>query len=563
MLFDALLQKRTKIPTIFILTQFLPTRNLISIFLLSSCWCLLIASCTDKDKGDKDHLVFRYNEHSNIFTLDPAFARTQGDTWAVNQLFNGLVQLDDSLHVRPDIAKRWTISDDAKQYTFTLRDDVYFHKSVVFGKDSTRNVTAKDLEYSFERLLDPKVASSGKWALNNVAHFSAENDSTFVIQLKEPFPAFLGLLAIKYCSVVPEEAVTYYGNDFRRNPVGTGPFRFKLWEENVKLVLRKNHAYHEKDLQGNSLPYLEAVAVTFLSEKQSAFLQFVQGNIDFLSGLDPSYKDELLTVAGSLKPNYEDRVKMIMGPYLNTEYLGFYLDSDTPEIQSLLLRKALNHSFDRHAMIKYLRNGIGTPAVNGFIPSGLPSFSAIEGYDHDPQLARQLIAQYKEENNTSNVPSITITTQSDYLDISEYIQREAQKVGLGVNVEVIPAATLRQGKATGKLDCFRASWVADYPDAENYLSLFYSENFAPNGPNYMHYKNTTFDSLYRLARKQVDNETRYRLYRKMDSLVVNDAPVIPLYYDEAVRFSQKNVKGLGINPINMLSLKKVKKVANH
>ena len=107
--------------------------------------------------------------------------------------------------------------------------------------------------------------------------------------------------------------------------MGTGPFKFKRWEEGVKLVLRKNELYFEHDADGNQLPYLEAVAITFLPDKQSEFLQFAQGNLDMLNSLDPSYKDELLTATGKLKDNYEDRVKTITGPFLNTEYLDHQL----------------------------------------------------------------------------------------------------------------------------------------------------------------------------------------------------------------------------------------------
>src|SRR5690606_31861102 len=145
----------------------------------------------------------------------------------------------------------------------------------------------------------------------------------------------------------------------------------------------------------------------------------------------------------------------------------------------------------------------------------------------------------------------TITTTSNYLSFCEYIQRELQKTGLLVNVDVIPAATLKDAKANGKLDMFRASWVADYPDAENYLSLFYSQNFAPNGPNYCHFEDVEFDGLFEQSFTETSTAKRELLYKKMDSLVMHKAPVVVMFYDEVVRFSQKNVSGLGINPINL------------
>lgn len=519
---------------------------------------MCFSSCADDVNKDRNHLVFRYNEHSNISSLDPAFARDQRNIWPTNQLFNGLVQLNDSLEIEPDIATSWELVDSTCTYYFTLRKDVFFHKNKVFGKDSTRKVIAQDFEYSFNRLIDPNVASPGSWVMSNVALVKAENDSVLKILMKTPFPPFLGMLGMRYFSVVPKEAVDFYGNEFRRNPVGTGPFQFKLWEENVKLVFRKNNQYFETDSQGNPLPYLEAVAITFLPDKQSEFLQFTQGKLDFMSGLDNSFKDEIITTTGQLQPKYSSSVTLRTSPFLNTEYLGFFMNAKSQEIQSLPLRQAINYGFDREKMVKYLRNGMGIPAVNGMIPKGLPGFNAIEGYPYNPEKARQLLDQYITETG-DKLPEITIGTNSQYLDICEYIQRELEKIGINVTIDVMPPSTLRQMKSSGELPIFRASWIADYPDAENYLSLFYSGNFTPNGPNYTHYKNDVFDSLF-VASQNIGNiADRKLLYTQMDSIVTSQAPVVPLFYDMAVRFVSKKVRGLGINPQNFLVLKRVRK----
>uniref|UniRef100_UPI003F6B8301 ABC transporter substrate-binding protein n=1 Tax=Winogradskyella sp. TaxID=1883156 RepID=UPI003F6B8301 len=453
------------------------------------------------------------------------------------------------------------ISDSATTYTFNLRTDVKFHKHQLFGKDSTRYVTASDFVFSFNRLNDESLASPGSWVLKKVKDFSALNDSTFQIKLKQPFPAFLGLLTMKYCSVVPKEIVEHYGNDFRSHPIGTGPFKFKRWEENIKLVFRRNNNYFETNNNGKSLPYLEAVSITFLPDKQSEFLQFAQGNIDFVSGLDASYKDEILTSDGKLRSQYSDNVNMIRGPYLNTEYLAFFMETKVEELQELKLRKAINLGFDRTKMITYLRNGIGVPANGGFIPKGLPGYDNTIGFNYQPEEAKQLITEFKSETGLLN-PEITLTTTSNYLSFCEFIQRELQKIGIQVNVDVIPASSLKDGKANGQLDFFRASWVADYPDAENYLSLYYSENFAPSGPNYTHFKNVEFDQLYEKTYLETDPEVRAKLYTKMDSIVMAKAPIVPLFYDEVVRFTRKSVNGLGINATNLLELKSVKKTKN-
>lgn len=529
-----------------------------TIYTLLSFITFIGIGCKNKSDRATDALVFRYNESANISSLDPAFAKNQANIWACNQLFNGLVQLTDSLTIAPDVAKSWELSADGLTYTFTLRKNVNFHKHIGFGPDSTRAVTAQDVEYSLLRLTDEKVASPGGWILQNVNEIKAVNDSVLNIKLKNPFPAFLGLLTMKYTSIVPKEIIENKNVDFRANPIGTGPFTFKIWEENIKLVLRKNKNYHEKNSLGEQLPHLEAVTVTFLPDKQAGFLQFIQGKLDFISGLDPSYKDDILTQTGSLQTKYQNKVNMISGPYLNTEYLGFRMDGEDTVVKDKRIRQALNYGFDRQKLITYLRNGMGTPATSGIIPEGLPGFTTQTGYSFDSEKAKKLVLDYKKENGNKPVV-VTISTNASYVDIAEYLQREWQKIGIECKVDVTPPSSLRQAISTGKVFFFRASWIADYPDAENYLSLFSSTNFAPNGPNYTHYQNEAFDTLYKQSLLETDDAERLKLYKKMDKLMIEEAPIIPLFYDKVVRFTGKNVQDLGINPLNLLVLKHVKK----
>ncbi len=508
----------------------------------------LFTACTQQ-YNNNELAIFRYNESSGIATLDPAFAKDQATIWATNQLFNGLVQLDNKLNVQPSIAKKWQVSNDALSYTFTLRDDVVFHDDELFEKGKGRKVIAQDFEYSFSRLLDKNLAPPGVWVFANISTFKAINDSTFNVVLKTPFPAFLSLLSMQYCSVVPKEIIE--GVDFNRNPIGTGPFQFQLWEDGVKLVLRKNQNYFEKE-EGERLPFLDAVAITFIKDKQSAFLQFIQGKLDFISGIDASYKDEILTNTGELQEKYQTTVTLQSQPYLNTEYLGFLMDSPLP----LEIRQAINYGFDRVKMLKYLRNNIGTPAINGFVPMGLPSFnSELKGYSYNPEKAKALIAS----SNFDAKQEIILSTTSSYLHLCEYIQNQLQDVGLNVRIEVNPPSTHRQMVATSKLNFFRGSWIADYPDAENYLSLFYSKNFCPNGPNYTHFLNEDFDALYENALSETNTELRYVYYQKMDKLIIESAVIVPLYYDRVLRFTNKNITGFESNAMNLLDLKRVRK----
>ncbi|HZX63003.1 MAG TPA: ABC transporter substrate-binding protein [Bacteroidales bacterium] len=529
----------------------------------------MITGCSTQSDQDVGKTVFRYNEAANITSLDPAYARDQANIWATHQVYNGLVQLGEHLEIMPCIAKSWDISTDGREYIFHLRKDVFFHDSPVFPGEKGRRVVAVDVAYSFSRIIDPKVTSPGAWIFNYVEKtgerfsFSAPDDSTFILHLKQPFPPFPGILTTLYCSVVPHEAIEKYGTDFRKNPVGTGPFKFKMWKEGVKLVLVKNPNYFEFD-HGKRLPYLDAIAITFLADKQSAFLEFVKRKLDFMSGIDPGYKDELLTRDGKLKPEFNGKFKLIAQPYLNTEYLGFLVDKHTDAgkdspLHLKQVRQAINYSFDRRKMIGFLRNNIGTPGLNGMIPKGMPSFdSSVTYYDYDPEKARKLLGEAGYQGGRG-LPPITLSSTSDYLDICKYIQYKTGEVGIEIKIDISPPAALKEMKAQAKLPFFRASWIADYPDAENYLSLFYGKNFSPQGPNYTHFYQKEFDVLFEKAMACTNDSARFIYYRKLEKIIMDDAPVVVLYYDQVLRFVQNNIEGMDSDPMNLLTLKKVRK----
>ncbi|MEC8853455.1 MAG: ABC transporter substrate-binding protein, partial [Bacteroidota bacterium] len=234
------------------------------------------------------------------------------------------------------------------------------------------------------------------------------------------------------------------------------------------------------------------------------------------------------------------------------EYLGFLMEDALP----LKIRQAINYGFDRVKMLKYLRNNIGTPALQGFVPKGLPSFSEnLKGYNYNPEKAKQLVTESNFDLNTE----IILSTTSSYLDLCEYIQHALAEIGVKVRVEVSPPSTHRQMVATSKLTFFRGSWIADYADAENYLALFYSKNFCPDGPNYTHFTNTEFDNLYEKASQETNDSMRYELYIEMDELIIQEAAIVPLYYDRVLRFTQPNISGFNSNAMNLLDLKRVRK----
>lgn len=542
--------------------------------ILTLLFSIFLFSCgkSDKTKAVDGKKIFRYNEAAGITSLDPARSRNRENIWACNHLYNGLVQMDDNLNIQPAIATRWEIAEDGKTYTFHLRNDVTFHDHELFSDGKGRKVTAEDFVYSFNRIIDEKVASPGAWIFNNVdfieeynfAPFVALDDTTLQIHLSQPFPPFLGILTMQYCSVVAHEVVEYYRNDYGNNPIGTGPFKFKMWDEGNKMVFLRNENYFEKDDDGSRLPYIDGVAITFLKDREVEFFKFLGDEFDFVNGREGENRDNLFTPEGKLKPEYEDKYDLQVSSQLNTEYLGFLVDEDldivaNSPLKKKLVRQAINYAFNRKQMMTYLRKGIGTPANAGFIPKGLPSFndSIVKGYSYNPEKAKELLYAAGFPNG-KNLPEITLFTTATYVDLCEFIQHQLIEIGIKTKVEILQPTTHRELISRSKLNFFRKSWMADYPDAENYLALFYSKNFTPHGPNYTHFKNFQFDKLYEMSQLETNDSTRHHLYQEMDKIIIEEAPIVPLYYDQVVRLTNGKVKDLGINALNLLTLKKVK-----
>ncbi len=484
--------------------------------------------------------------------------------WVVHQLYNTLVEIDSNTNIVPSLARSWDISEDRTVYTFHLRTDIYFQDNIVFANGKGRKLAASDVVYSLRRIVNPATASSGAWIFNNrvdsLHGFTALNDSTFQLKLIRPFQPILGILSMQYCSIIAHESVEQYGKDFRSHPCGTGPFQLKFWDEGQAMVLEKNGHYWEYDTTGKQLPFLDAVSISFYNNKATEFLEFRQGRLSFINDIDPSFKDELLTKKGDLRSDWQGKVVLQKHAYLNTEYFGIMVDERNPLLQQSPLklksvRQAINYAIDRDQLMMYMRNSIGTAAKAGMAPLGLPSRNAemVKGYYYNPDTARLLLRQAG-INNGPDIQGITLLTIPIYADIASFVAKQVQDVGLKIQVEVIQKSLLLQQTAKGQAMFFRGSWIADYPDAENYMAMFYSKNPAP--PNYTRYKNPAFDDLYEKAMRETNDSLRFALYRQMDQLVINDAPVVPLFYDEVIHLVQNNVTGFNANALNLLELRR-------
>ena len=321
------------------------------------------------------------------------------------------------------------------------------------------------------------------------------------------------------------------------------------------MVLSKNKNYFEYDSLGQRLPYLDGIAISFIPDKKSEFMELLSGKLDMVSSPENSIIDQIFDYKGDLNPRFSSSFNLLKSPYLNSEYIGFNTQNNIKK--DTLLRSAINSGIDRKKMMQYLRKNIGYPAESGIVPNGLNNSFYLPRYSYDPELSKKLISIYKSNNNINEV-NITIVSDSQYLDILEFIQSELQKVGIKIKIEITPPSILRQGKANGNFDAFRASWIADYPHVENYFSLFYSKNHTPKGPNYTFFSDRNFDELYELIGDK--NSISYqKISNDLENIIRRYSPIIPLYYDMSVRIVHQSISGLEANAINQLNLKRVVK----
>lgn len=501
-----------------------------------------------------DPRVFRYNESASITSLDPAAARSLEHMWVVDQLYDGLVELTSGLDVAPCLAQTWTFDESRNTYRFALRQGAVFATG--------RPVSAQDVVYSLERLRDPSVVSSGGWILETVAEggIVAVDSATVEIRLKAPYPPFLGLLTTAYGSIIDAQVAQTEGHNLRNNPAGSGPFVLGWWVPDAGLVLHRNERHWERDSTGRQLPYLDAVHVDVVQDMGAEFLGLTQGRYDFVSGLHPAYMETLLNEEGELQADLEAALKLQHVPFLKTDYLGVVLDGESTPValRDARVRRAMSLALDREEIARHLRRNAVVP-TDHFVPPSMLGKTSAHPPRHSAEKARALLAQagYPEGQG---IGEIVLSTTSDYVDMCATFQHAWQTIGLDVQIDVVPAAAHRERVAQGEVAMFYKSWLADHADAENFLGLFKRANFSPGGPNYTHFHHPEFERDFEAALGLSNSpEARMAMYARLDSLVHEEMPVIPLFHDRVTHALSSRIEGWSIHPVNRLDLRRVVK----
>jgi oligopeptide transport system substrate-binding protein len=520
--------------------------------------------------------VFSVNEVEDFRSLYPLNITDVTSHRIANQVYEGLLKLNSTtLEITPSIASEWSISEDARTYTFKIRENILFQENECFEDGKGRKLTARDVKYCLDRLCESSptnvmasffldkvtganehfaLSEKGKTTPEGVSGIKIIDDYTIQIELIYPFSSFLKILTMPACWIYPKEAVELYGDEMRIRGVGTGPFKIKTVKEGEVVVLERNNNYWRADSLGNVLPYLDAVKYTFIKEKRTELMEFMKGNLDMVYELPT---EDLHEIEQKIENGEDTRYNLQSTTSMMIEYYGFQHQSDV--FNNINVRKAFNYAIDREQIVNFALQGKGTPAYHGIVP---PSFidyktNEIVGYSYDADKARHFmaLAGYPEGKGFP-----VLTLQLNYggsvnVQVAEVIQKMLEEtLNISVELTLIPRAQHFERVETGKALFWRDGWVADYADPENFLNLLYGELVPEDLSdksyiNSLRYKSAEFDKAFEAGLREIDPVKRIKLLMKADQIAIDDAAIIPLYYGESVRLIQKHVNNFPINPM--------------
>lgn len=520
--------------------------------------------------------VFSVNEIEDFRSLYPLNITDVTGHRIANQLYEGLVKLDqETLELVGGLADAWEMNDEGTVLTFSLREGVFFHDDPCFSDGKGREVTAQDVKYCLDRLcaasstnvmssyfLDRVVGASAFYEASKkmeqpesgVEGIKVLDERTLQIELEYPFPSMMQILTLPACWVYPPEAVEHYSDEMRIQCVGTGPFRMKMIKEGEVVILERNHNYWGQDQYGNQLPYLDAIKYTFIKEKRTELNEFMKGNLDMVFDLPT---EEVVKIREGMENGAEQNYQFQSVPSMVIQYYSFQHKSDL--FSDLNVRKAFNYAIDRQQIVNYALQGKGYPAVHGIVPPSFKDYDteSIKGYQYDPDLARTYLAKAGYEDG-EGFPVLTLQLNyggSVNVQVAEAIQKMLEEtLNISIELTLVPRSQHYERVETGKALFWRDGWVADYADPENFLNLFYGALVPDdlNEKSYINsvrYQNPKFDEVFEAALRETDAEKRMELFQAADQIAMDDAAVIPLYYEESIRLLQDDVANFPINPM--------------
>lgn len=564
---------------------------LVLLTILSSCGGGSNKAKTEKREakgGVKYGGVFRYNETEFYKSLYPLGITEVVGHRITNQVYEGLVRFNQKdLTIEPCLAKSWDVDSSATVYTFHLQTGVVFHDDPCFADGKGRVMTARDFEYCFNLLCTPDPKNNGFTFYRDIVRGANElytarekknekaaiavnlgvkalDDSTLQITLVKPFADLLNRLALPFVAVFPKEAVEKYKGDILNHTVGTGPFVIKAVKTDEAVVMARNEKYWGKDEFGNQLPYLDGIKVSFIKEDKTEMLELAKGNLEMKYRLPFSMIDDILDENKQLKAEYK-KFQLQVTPEYAIQFYGFLVPDKVFADKNV--RLAFNYAIDRAKIADYTAKGEGVPAFNGFVPLGIPGYdnSLVKGHGFDIKKAKEYMAKAGYPDG-KGFPKITLEINSGggrNLDVAEAIKSMlSQNLNIQIDLSQVVWAQHTNNVELGKTNFWRFGWVADYPDPNNFLNLFYGKNVPATMEeaaytNPSRYKNPAFDALYEKALTTTNEAERNKLYAQLDQMIVDDAPVLLIYYSMNRRLLQPYVRNCPNNGMEYRSFREV------
>lgn len=569
---------------------FLVIIALFSVLFLDGCGEKKSSVMVDLKGGIKGGGTFRINELENVRSLDPVGINDNVSHHVAHQIYDLLIDLDSTLKIIPALASNWEISDDGLLYTFHLRSGVKFQDNPCFPDGKGREFKASDVKYSFDRVCDPRTGTLGfdfyknyvegaseffdevslarkesrEPKLKDVSGYIVKDDSTFQIRLKKPFGPFIYYMCLGFAYIVPKEAVDKYGKDFFQNPVGTGPYIFVNWSPDLELNLKKNPDYWEKDESGNQLPYVDEIRFRFLKELSQQMLEFQNGNLDECYRIPNESFKSVVTPEKTLTPEYSQFVLQKV-PSLSLQFYGFLTTGKI--FNNEKVRQAFNYAIDRDKILKFVLNGQGfMGAIYGIVPPPMPEYDVkrIKGYSYDLEKAKKLMAEAGYPDG-KGFPDAVLQINSGgdrNIQLAESIQNMLKEIGINMKMNIMQFAQHLDNIDAGRADLYRLGWIADYPDPENFLNLYYGKN-VPKDPkaispiNSTRFQNAEFDAIFEKAIATTDQKARYELYYQAEQIATDKAPTLLIFYEEDYRLVQSYVKGYPLDPMHRINLRRL------
>ncbi len=552
----------------------------------------ILGACTPhQEQGN----VYRGALIANLKTFDPAQASDSYSNQSQFQVYEALYEykyLVRPYEIQPCLASALPeVSADGLVYTIRVRTDIEFQDDAAFPGGKGRHITAHDFVYSIKRLTDVRTQTYGWWIFDGkvvglnefraaseklpafpdsvhpalygqeVAGLRALDDSTVRIELTRPFPYFKYILAMPYAALVAHEVVDHYGPEFLNHPVGTGPYILKEWRRGLRLTFERNPKYHHGFYpsegtaadsaaglladSGKSLPFIDRAELYVYNETQPMWLNFLRGNLDRSSIPKDNYS-QAVSPAKGLRAEFATKgIRMTRVWQLDLTYVCFNM-LDPVLGKNRKVRQAMALGYDIETVIERFYNGRGIRAQS-LVPPELAGYDSTfkSPYgEYNPARARKLLAEagYPGGKGLPGMVYLTIAS-TEARQRGEHFAQNMAAIGIKVKVESCTWPEYLERLQVSKFQLVGASWMADYPDPENFLQLLYGPN-KPPGENNASYQNDEYDRLFDQMTRLQDGPERMAIIQRMKAIAAEDAPWIFAVHRVAEVLSYKRIENM-------------------